>query len=138
MAYSSRFQAKSFTLIFTSLNGFLPRTVFQIPFDGFFHAAFKRLWRFPVKFLLKLGRINGVSEIMPGPVGNKLNLLTIAQLISSGPDAVKSVANHMHDFEIDRLRIAAQHVAIADCAAFKHSLQRTNSRCVRKCIVATP
>src|SRR5436190_19709454 len=85
--------------------------MFQVPPDGFAKAGFKRVRRMPAEFPLDLGRVNGVTAVMAGPVLDERDELarTATQLRRHFVDLI---TDPFHNGQVRPLVVAANIVSL--------------------------
>jgi hypothetical protein len=95
-----------------------PGTVGEVPCHGLFEARFKGLERAPAELPLEFRRVDRVSAVMAGPVGDEADRLP-ARSPRRGIHGVEEVADRMYDVEVGALVAAAYIVGLADHAALE-------------------
>ena len=99
-----------------------PGFIAQVPAHRSLEADFQRGRCFPVQLRSNSRRVDGVSQIMPGSVGDEFYQIGVGT--RSRGQFVHDPANQMHQIDIPRFRITADIVASADLSPAKDGEQR--------------
>src|SRR5690606_17877835 len=100
-----------------------PVTIVEIPQDRGFETGAEIAFRLPAELACQLARVDGVTAIMAGPVGDKGDLIAIRARVAR-PVAVEQIAYGADHLEISPLRIAADRVGLARPATLDNGCER--------------
>ena len=82
--------SQSLKLIAAVYNSGPPGFVIKIPLHGFTKSGAWILFGLPAQITFDLGSINGVAQIMPGPIFDKGNLFLVRYSIRARAEFVKN------------------------------------------------
>ena len=101
-----------------------PLGVVQVPLHRLADAALEGLGRFPAQLALDLARIDRVTPVMAGAVGDVGDLRGVAGTICPGPQLVQQRADRADDFDVGLFVPAAHVVGLAQLAGLEYPADR--------------
>lgn len=98
-----------------------PFWIVQVPGNGFLQAVFKGMRRFPAQFSHDSITVDGIAEIMAGPVCDKMNE-SVVRAIWGGAQGVKCCTYGADDLDVRALGMPADVICPPRKAVLKHGV----------------
>ena len=98
--------------------------VVKIPADGLLDTLLKLQRGFPTEFLLELGRIDGVAQVVSGTVGNEGDKVHVLTFLAS-QQTVNGLNNHLDDVDVLPLVEAADVIRIGYFTLMENEVNST-------------
>jgi hypothetical protein len=111
-------QAQTLLLITLILDILPPLAMFQIPLHGFSDPGIEGLPGTPTEFTFKFPGINGIAEIMAGPVGDKGDQFLVTIEAGGGLQFVQDGTDSTDDIDILHLIMTADIIGFAAFTMF--------------------